>query len=58
VKVVVLRSGKDACSAPAPTSACWRREPRHKVNFCKFTNETRNAIEDASETPARKHLRR
>ena len=21
----------------------------HKVNFCKFTNETRNAIEDASE---------
>src|SRR6185295_11303038 len=22
----------------------------HKVNFCKFTNETRNGIEDASET--------
>src|SRR3989338_7134139 len=21
----------------------------HKVNFCKFTNETRNSIEDASE---------
>src|SRR2546429_9781455 len=21
----------------------------HKVNFCKFTNETRNGIEDASE---------
>jgi benzoyl-CoA-dihydrodiol lyase len=20
----------------------------HKVNFCKFTNETRNAIEDAT----------
>ena len=38
------------CSAPAPTSACWRaRRHAHKVNFCKFTNETRNAIEDASE---------
>ena len=23
-----------------------------KVNFCKFTNETRNGIEDASRTPA------
>ena len=39
-----------ACSAPAPISACWPA-PRHahKVNFCKFTNETRNGIEDSSE---------
>ena len=36
------------CSAPAPTSRCWPASSHvHKVNFCKFTNETRNAIEDA-----------
>ena len=27
-----------------------RRGPHHKVNFCKFTNETRGAIEDADAT--------
>ena len=28
----------------------------HKVNFCKFTNETRNAIEDASEYSGQRYL--
>src|SRR6185436_20688227 len=28
----------------------------HKVNFCKFTNETRNGIEDASENSGQKYL--
>ena len=28
----------------------------HKVNFCKFTNETRNAIEDASEHSSQRYL--
>ena len=44
---------KTACSAPARTSTCWG-SPSHawKVNFCKFTNETRNGIEDSSRTPA------
>src|SRR5437762_9311227 len=28
----------------------------HKVNFCKFTNETRNAIEDASEFSGQKMI--
>ena len=28
----------------------------HKVNFCKFTNETRNAIEDASEFSGQKTI--
>ena len=28
----------------------------HKVNFCKFTNETRNSIEDASEFSGQKYL--
>ena len=36
-------------SAPGPTSRCWPASSHHhKVNFCKFTNETRNAIEDAT----------
>jgi benzoyl-CoA-dihydrodiol lyase len=28
----------------------------HKVNFCKFTNETRNEIEDASESSRQRYL--
>lgn len=28
----------------------------HKVNFCKFTNETRNSIEDATEHSQQKYL--
>ena len=36
-------------SAPAPTSSCSALSSHAwKVNFCKFTNETRNGIEDAS----------
>ena len=46
-----------ASSAPAPTSSCWAC-PRHawKVNFCKFTNETRNGIEDSSRHSGLKFL--
>ena len=41
--------GNHECSAPGRTSRCWpARSHGHKVNFCKFTNETRNAIEDAT----------
>ncbi len=40
---------RTTCSAPAPISACSASASHgHKVNFCKFTNETRLAIEDAS----------
>ena len=28
----------------------------HKVNFCKFTNETRNAMEDASDASGQKYM--
>jgi benzoyl-CoA-dihydrodiol lyase len=49
VKSVIVTSGKDRvfCSGAnifmlAMSSHAW------KVNFCKFTNETRNGIEDAS----------
>src|SRR4051812_20736944 len=50
VKVVLLRSAKDRVfCAGANIRMLAGSEHAHKVNFCKFTNETRNAIEDASE---------
>jgi benzoyl-CoA-dihydrodiol lyase len=49
VRVVVLRSGKPGVfSAGANIGALARASHQHKVNFCKFTNETRLAIEDSS----------
>ena len=49
VKVVVLRSGKDRVfCAGANIRMLASATHAHKVNFCKFTNETRNGIEDAS----------
>ena len=48
VKVVVLRSGKErAFCAGANIRMLAGASHAHKVNFCKFTNETRNAIEEA-----------
>ena len=42
------RQGQDLLRR-ARTSGCWpRRSHPWKVNFCKFTNETRNGIEDAT----------
>src|SRR5215468_7071011 len=49
VQVVVLRSGKPRVfCAGANIRMLAGASHAHKVNFCKFTNETRNAIEDAS----------
>src|SRR5918994_5238952 len=49
VKVVVMRSGKERVfCAGANIRMLAGASHAHKVNFCKFTNETRNAIEDAS----------
>jgi benzoyl-CoA-dihydrodiol lyase len=49
VRAVVLRSGKERVfSAGANIRMLASASHRHKVNFCKFTNETRNAMEDAS----------
>jgi benzoyl-CoA-dihydrodiol lyase len=49
VKVVLLRSAKDRVfCAGANIRMLAGSEHPHKVNFCKFTNETRNAMEDAS----------
>jgi benzoyl-CoA-dihydrodiol lyase len=50
VKVVLLRSAKERVfCAGANIRMLAGSEHAHKVNFCKFTNETRNAMEDASE---------
>ena len=49
VKAVVLRSGKEGVfCAGANIRMLGIASHGHKVNFCKFTNETRLAIEDAS----------
>jgi benzoyl-CoA-dihydrodiol lyase len=51
VKVVLLRSAKPRVfCAGANIRMLAGASHAHKVNFCKFTNETRNGIEDASET--------
>ncbi|MDO9708115.1 2,3-epoxybenzoyl-CoA dihydrolase [Paracraurococcus lichenis] len=50
VGAVVLRSGKDnVFCAGANIRMLGKASHGHKVNFCKFTNETRCAIEDATE---------
>src|SRR4051794_27183883 len=57
VRVVVIRSGKDnVFCAGANIGALARASHAHKVNFCKFTNETRLAIEDASAHSGTRYL--
>ncbi|MEP4420347.1 MAG: enoyl-CoA hydratase-related protein, partial [Nitratireductor sp.] len=48
IKVVVLQSGKDRVfCAGANIRMLGGAAHTHKVNFCKFTNETRNTFEAA-----------
>jgi len=48
VKVVVMQSGKDRVfCAGANIRMLGNAAHSHKVNFCKFTNETRNTFEAA-----------
>ena len=50
VRAVVITSGIDTMfCAGANIRMLGISSHAHKVNFCKFTNETRNAIEDASQ---------
>ncbi len=57
VQVVVLRSGNDRVfCAGANIRMLAGATHAHKVNFCKFTNETRNAMEDASANSGQKYL--
>jgi len=57
VRAVVLRSAQaNVFCAGANIGALARASHGHKVNFCKFTNETRLAIEDASEHSGQRYL--
>jgi benzoyl-CoA-dihydrodiol lyase len=57
VKVVVIRSGKDRVfCAGANIRMLAGSTHAHKVNFCKFTNETRNSMEDASRRSGQKYM--
>jgi benzoyl-CoA-dihydrodiol lyase len=50
IGAVVLKSGKDnVFCAGANIRMLGKATHGHKVNFCKYTNETRLSIEDASE---------
>src|SRR3954470_12013958 len=56
-KVVILKSGKDRVLCPGGNIRMLASATHaHKVNFCKFTNETRNGIEDASANSDQKYL--
>src|ERR1700688_5113120 len=51
VRVVLLKSGKPRVfCAGANIRMLAGTTHAHQVHFCKFTNETRNGIEEASET--------
>ena len=57
VKVVVLRSGKNRVfCAGANIRMLAGATHAHKVNFCKFTNETRNGLEDSSENSGQRFI--
>src|SRR5579871_6228546 len=57
VKVVVLRSAKNRVfCAGANINMLGLSTHDHKVNFCKFTNETRLAIEDATEHSGQNYI--
>jgi len=57
VKVVLMRSGKSRVfCAGANIRMLAGATHAHKVNFCKFTNETRNGIEDSSENSGQKTI--
>src|SRR5215813_9526747 len=57
VRAVVIKSGKDnVFCAGANIRMLGKATHGHKVNFCKFTNETRLAIEDACENSGQKYI--
>jgi benzoyl-CoA-dihydrodiol lyase len=57
VGAVVIKSGKDnVFCAGANIRMLGKATHGHKVNFCKYTNETRLSIEDASENSKQFYL--
>lgn len=57
VQVVVLSSGKPKVfCAGANIKMLGGASHGHKVNFCKFTNETRNSMEDANDNSGQRYI--
>src|SRR5713101_4447623 len=57
VRVILLRSGKPRVfCAGANIRMLAGATHAHKVNFCKFTNETRNGLEDSSENSGQRFI--
>ena len=57
VKVVIVRSGKNRVfCAGANIRMLAGATHAHKVNFCKFTNETRNGLEDSSQNSGQRFI--
>jgi benzoyl-CoA-dihydrodiol lyase len=57
VRTVVLTSGKDKIFCAGANIRMLAGSPHPwKVNFCKFTNETRNGIEDATANSGQTYL--
>ncbi|MGB6396101.1 MAG: enoyl-CoA hydratase-related protein, partial [Bradyrhizobium sp.] len=57
VKVVVVRSAKNRVfCAGANIRMLAGATHAHKVNFCKFTTETRNGLEDSSENSGQRFI--
>ena len=57
VRIVVLEAGKDRIfCAGANIRMLAGAAHAHKVNFCKFTNETRNAMEAAEADSGQKYI--
>jgi benzoyl-CoA-dihydrodiol lyase len=57
VRVVVLTSGKEKIFCAGANIRMLAASPHEwKVNFCKFTNETRNGMEDASANSGQVYL--
>jgi len=57
IGTVVITSAKERvfCSG-ANITMLGKSSHAHKVNFCKFTNETRNSIEDATENSGQTYI--
>ena len=57
VKAVVIRSGQERVfCAGANIRMLSQSSHAHKVNFCKFTNETRNSIEEAGPSSGQRYI--
>ena len=57
IKSVIITSAKDRIfCAGANIAMLGTSTHAHKVNFCKFTNETRNGIEDSTANSDQKYI--